>query len=160
MICPNKLTRSSLTFCSKLKSLCYHALCATLFQLDIYHSFHLRIVIHLKHWIPNLLSFKTYMTCPKKLNISSLDFHSKSISLCYHGSQNKNFQETFFFSWVIIESQKETSRFLLFSLVTIYGYKKLKFTIIKISMLHIKELITHLLKQKDFYTPCGVYNPS
>ena len=75
MACPKKLMGLSPNFESKSTSLCYHALCAALLQLVISPLFQLWIVIHLKHWIPEFLSFKNLMR-------NSLKFELKLMPPC------------------------------------------------------------------------------
>ena len=65
-----------------------------------------------------------------------------------------------FFSLIYIESQKELSRFHLFSWVTINGYKNwIFFYNNKKSYAPIKELTTHLLKNKYFYNQIKIIYP-
>ena len=67
------------------------------------------------------------MACPKKIMEGSPNFEYKLLSLCYHESQNKNFQKSFFFLKSPYDLKKETSKILLFSWVSIDEYKKPKF---------------------------------
>ena len=57
--CPKKLTTDGLDFELKLTSLCCHTLCTIFLQPTISSSFQLWILICLKHWILDLLCFKT-----------------------------------------------------------------------------------------------------
>ena len=65
-----KLNVIGLNFGSKLTSLCYHALCATLLQLVISHLFQLWIVIRLNHWIHNFLRFKSICVLPQEITMN------------------------------------------------------------------------------------------
>ena len=111
---PKKLMVVSSDFEMKSASLCCQDFCATLLQSIISLSFRLRIVIHLKPWIPDFLSFKTICGLPKNITKIHSNFKLKMMKRGYQVSQNKIFQESFFSLKTPWKLMKETSRSLLF----------------------------------------------